>query len=1490
MPQSKNVFIKSKMNKDLDDRLLPQGQYRDALNIQVSKSESEDVGALENVLGNKSVVNFETVTGEDDVIVVGYHVSEVRSTIYFFLTNNVKSGNSQGVYISDAKNFIIATQITANSAITNTILVQGPFLNFWEGAPITSVNLLENLLYFTDNRNQPRKINVDFAADSPNYYQIEDTISVAKYFPYTSPVLWQEVTQQVINDSGTPADLQPALGAYQTTMQDVVSEFLPDGTTNNPYQNPVYQGDPDYLEDKFVRFSYRFKFDDGEYSVFAPFTQECFIPQQDGYFLFTDVEDNDMSNSYRSTVVDFMENKVNQITLLITMPECADPNAYSGSTTTLENVIDHFKITELEILYKESNSNAALVVDTITANQITAQYDAANPSNIFSYKYSGTKPFKTLPEADLIRVFDKVPVKALGQEVISNRIVYSNFQTRHTPPTIDYNVGAGEKQNFDVTTPVTPVSWNVTFVEYPNSTLKQNRNYQAGFVLSDRFGRTTSVILSNDADVSASASASQLSTVYSPYLESSAQGGPQIDTWPGNALFVQVNSEISETPVPLTLYPGTFNGNSDDSSYNPLGFYSWKVVVKQQEQDYYNVYLPGVLAAYPLDPTQEIGLTSHMALINDNINKLPRDLTEVGPEQKQFRSSVQLFGRVENTEITGALNNFGVVNRQYFPERFSDTVSTISTMFDLFNITDLVNIDPKFEVFYEDESNPLIARISTKNKFGAIEPSGWPVAAQPVDLQQLAVYETEPVESRLDIYWETSTSGTIAQLNEQVQATGGQTIFSLENLQWNFTEGYGIYTGNPAAPEPGPGSGGGDADRAVIAGPLWFEDPTTTEIQNVNLLSYSFIDNAGVSRASNVNPTDFEILKIQGTLNGGPGTYTDYLGNQVVYQPTGQPFAWDTFIIVNKTYKLYETASVNATEFNITITVEDAGLVVPVPKTFTLTPNSNGTVMANKDTIIVGGETFGNNPTTWGDITSPFVYTKTCPPNQVVIDYGVLGNNLQFYGNNGANRNGQAASYFNQQGLQWSITSETKNGVASTDFQIDANTGIITQTGAGSASGFYIMRIQCAGPDGTTDLCDLNLIVGESPTDGSFSDGNLGGAGLILVPDGAFVISLHNNSNNFASDKGIVQYPNDINNSTGWNQLYQSQNCNSTNSGGTGPTFAEAIQLQGTNGGYGLQNGTGYIQMNLNAAAPYYFGSNVASYLKADLQWNIEYRDPNGPGYPNNWEPAVDIEGNVLTSNSNFGTSVINPIQSNNTQIMSNHLGSSVRNMVYGADDNYAGGAGVNKIAALVQSRSSNFSNFGEVDFSKWAVVDTPGEYRIVTSNFGGNCADCIGCGGIQNAQNYQPSFFLNLSVGDFYYGFGNQRAFVYQYNPAGQSTRSGAENLTSFTQTVYAREPLLRYVSRFYTDPQLTNPASVIIGVGNYVAYKAGTAAGAGFSLPGNAQGNQINATSTLSRVAENSSISGGNATTTQDRRVWVAQFTGAGVKLAGTSEPRTA
>ena len=39
MPQIVNTFLKSKMNKDLDNRLIPNGEYRDANNLQISRAQ-----------------------------------------------------------------------------------------------------------------------------------------------------------------------------------------------------------------------------------------------------------------------------------------------------------------------------------------------------------------------------------------------------------------------------------------------------------------------------------------------------------------------------------------------------------------------------------------------------------------------------------------------------------------------------------------------------------------------------------------------------------------------------------------------------------------------------------------------------------------------------------------------------------------------------------------------------------------------------------------------------------------------------------------------------------------------------------------------------------------------------------------------------------------------------------------------------------------------------------------------------------------------------------------------------------------------------------------------------------------------------------------------------------------------------------------------------------------------------------------------------------
>jgi len=46
MPEIKNTFLKSKMNKDLEARIMPNGEYRDAQNASVSASEDASVGSL----------------------------------------------------------------------------------------------------------------------------------------------------------------------------------------------------------------------------------------------------------------------------------------------------------------------------------------------------------------------------------------------------------------------------------------------------------------------------------------------------------------------------------------------------------------------------------------------------------------------------------------------------------------------------------------------------------------------------------------------------------------------------------------------------------------------------------------------------------------------------------------------------------------------------------------------------------------------------------------------------------------------------------------------------------------------------------------------------------------------------------------------------------------------------------------------------------------------------------------------------------------------------------------------------------------------------------------------------------------------------------------------------------------------------------------------------------------------------------------------------
>ena len=52
MAKLQRNFIKGKMNKSLDERLVPNGEYIDALNVRIGSTELSEIGAVENTKGN----------------------------------------------------------------------------------------------------------------------------------------------------------------------------------------------------------------------------------------------------------------------------------------------------------------------------------------------------------------------------------------------------------------------------------------------------------------------------------------------------------------------------------------------------------------------------------------------------------------------------------------------------------------------------------------------------------------------------------------------------------------------------------------------------------------------------------------------------------------------------------------------------------------------------------------------------------------------------------------------------------------------------------------------------------------------------------------------------------------------------------------------------------------------------------------------------------------------------------------------------------------------------------------------------------------------------------------------------------------------------------------------------------------------------------------------------------------------------------------------
>jgi len=534
MPEIKQNFSSGKMNKDLDERLLPKGEYRHAENVQVSTSEDSDVGALENILSNTKLSHSFVL---DNSVCVGVYADEKTNSLYWFVAN-------------ENKDMILRW---FESEVTPVLVdINKNVLKFDPDKIITGINVIDNLLFFTDNENEPKKINIDRCIDGTidkdTHTKIivserdidlnsdidirEEHITVIKKSPktkiqlevdfdieikadfngYNSPLLQDNSNSNrtvgdifiingflnfqggdsfsagdellfLSNTSVNTANELPAKYDVRLKILGIIqSQFDPNtysveileinsGVDFNSIDWFVFkkQNQIDFFEKQFARFSYRYKYQDGEYSTFAPFSEVAFYPNNFDY---------ETKKAYNLG----MQNKLKSLKL----------NSFVEQDI-LENVI------QIDLLYKESNSPNVYIVEKIKykdpkyINVVTQNPSSGVPTQSIEnnwtanfYSVTSDVIYSTLPSNQLIRPFDNVPKKALAQEVTGNRIVYGNYFQ-------NYNLE--EKPILDAT--YTARSGVVTSENVPQKSLKSLRNYQLGIVYLDEYGRQTPVFSSS---------------------------------------------------------------------------------------------------------------------------------------------------------------------------------------------------------------------------------------------------------------------------------------------------------------------------------------------------------------------------------------------------------------------------------------------------------------------------------------------------------------------------------------------------------------------------------------------------------------------------------------------------------------------------------------------------------------------------------------------------------------------------------------------------------------------------------------------------------------------------------------------------------------------------------------------------------------------------------------------------------------------------------
>jgi hypothetical protein len=168
MSKTQRNFVLGRMNKSLDERLLPNGEYIDALNLRLGSTEESEIGAVENTKGNTQLTELYFVDPDTNTNVnlssnartIGAYEDGANETLYWFVHDPTFT-----LGLTGKLDMIVSFNTLTANLIYHVVSIDdgsgiNTTLNFDPQFLITGVNKIGDLLFFTDFKNPPRFINI----------------------------------------------------------------------------------------------------------------------------------------------------------------------------------------------------------------------------------------------------------------------------------------------------------------------------------------------------------------------------------------------------------------------------------------------------------------------------------------------------------------------------------------------------------------------------------------------------------------------------------------------------------------------------------------------------------------------------------------------------------------------------------------------------------------------------------------------------------------------------------------------------------------------------------------------------------------------------------------------------------------------------------------------------------------------------------------------------------------------------------------------------------------------------------------------------------------------------------------------------------------------------------------------------------------------------------------------------------------------------------